>query len=83
MNEQIQIKFTVSEQIKEILTTNASALGLPVASYVRYIVIKEVEDDLYPSFKMSKRTERRVKEAKKDYINAKVVKNIDKFFNEL
>ena len=80
---QTQIKFSVSEQIKTLLDANASALGMPVASYVRYLVTKEVEEDAYPVFKMSKRTEKIAKKAMKDYKNAVTIDDVDEYFDNL
>ena len=38
---------------------------MPVTQFVKHLIIKEVEDEQYPIFQMSDRTEKRLKEALK------------------
>ena len=84
-SQQVQIKLTIPQELKEFLDTKAMRLGLPVASYVRHLIIRDVEDLEYPVYKMSKRLEKIAKQAEKDYKAGKAIeiKDIDKFFEEL
>jgi predicted DNA-binding protein len=85
MSTQVQIKVTIPQELKEFLDTKAMRLGLPVASYVRHIIIRDVEDIEYPIYQASKATERAYKQAFKEYKAGKTVKvkNLNKFFDEL
>lgn len=60
---QAQIKITLPLPLKEFLESKAQKFGMPVAGYVRHLIVQEVKDMDYPVFEMSKRTEQRAKEA--------------------
>ena len=77
--QQVQIKLTIPQELKEFLDTKAMRLGLPVASYVRHLIIRDVEDMEYPVYKMSKRLEKIVRQAEKDYKAGKAVNAADLF----
>jgi predicted DNA-binding protein len=80
-----QIKITLPQELKGFLDTKAMRLGLPVASYIRHLIIKDVEDIKYPVYKMSTRTEKIARKAMADYKAGKSVKvdNIQEFFDDL
>jgi hypothetical protein len=82
-NTQIQLKISLSEQLNNLLTSKANQLGLPVSQFVKYLIVKEVEDNSYPTFHMSARTEERAKEAMQQIDNAVDVDNVDEFFKNL
>lgn len=62
---QIQIKISLSEQLNELLKSKAHSLGVPLTQFVKHVLIKEVEEDEYPTFHISERSEKRLKEAMK------------------
>lgn len=82
---QIQLKISLSEQLNDRLESKAARLGVPVTQFVKHLILKEVEDEEYPTFEMSERTERRARQALKDYDEGKavMVDDLDKFFKEL
>lgn len=80
---QIQLKISLSEQLNNLLTTKANQLGLPVSQFVKYLIVKEVEDNSYPTFQMSARTEQRANEAMQQIDQATDIDNIDDFFKNL
>ena len=82
---QIQLKISLSEQLSELLKSKADRLGLPVTQLVRYLIVKEVETEEYPTYQMSENTEEKVKEAMDDYNAGKAVKvdDISSFFKNL
>lgn len=82
-NTQVQLKISLSEQLNTLLTSKANQLGLPVSQFVKYLIVKEVEDEAYPTFQMSARTEERVKEAMEQIDQAVEVNNVDDFFKNL
>lgn len=84
-SSQIQLKISLSGQLNDLLESKAAQLGVPVTQFVKHLILKEVENEEYPTFKMSERTERRARQALKDYEEGKavIVDDVDKFFKEL
>lgn len=80
---QIQLKISLSQQLNNLLTSKANQLGLPVSQFVKYLIVKEVENESYPTFQMSTRTEERAKEAMKQIDQGVDVDNVDEFFKGL
>ena len=82
---QIQLKISLSEQLNDRLESKAARLGVPVTQFVKHLILKEVENEEYPTFEMSKRTERRARQALKNYDEGKaiIVDDLEKFFKEL
>jgi len=80
-----QIKLTLPVHLKDFLQSKAVRLGLPLASFIRYVLIKEVETEGYPVFQASESTEKAYQGALRDYKEGKTVKvkDIDKFFQRL
>lgn len=82
---QIQLKVSLSQQLNDLLQFKAARLGVPVTQFVKHIIMKEVENENYPTFQMSERTEQKVKEAMQDYAAGKAIKvnDISDFFKNL
>ena len=81
---QIQLKISLSEQLNDLLESKAARLGVPVTQFVKHIILKEVEEE-YPTFAMSERTEKRARQALKEYAKGKagIIDDIDTFFKKL
>jgi antitoxin component of RelBE/YafQ-DinJ toxin-antitoxin module len=82
---QVQLKISLSEQLNELLKSKAERLGLPVTQLVKFLIVKEVETEEYPTYQMSDEAEKKIKEAMEDYHAGKAVKvnDISKFFRNL
>lgn len=80
---QVQLKVSLSEQLRDLLESKAARLGVPITQFVKHLIIKEVEDEEYPTFQMSKRAEKRLKEAVKHIDKAVVVDDIHEYFKKL
>lgn len=83
--QQVQLKISLSDQLNDLLQSKAQRLGIPTTQFVKHLIIKEVENEEYPTFPMSKRTESRAIKALEDYKQGKAipVEDLGKFFNEL
>jgi hypothetical protein len=62
-NPQIQLKISLSDQLNDLLRSKATRLGIPVTQLVKYLIIKEVENEDYPTFQASDQTIKRANEA--------------------
>lgn len=80
---QVQLKVSLSQQLSDLLLSKAMKLGLPVTQFVKHLIIKEVENEEYPTFEASERTIRRSKKAMKEIDKSVVVNDVHKFFREL
>jgi predicted DNA-binding protein len=82
---QIQLKVSLSEQLNDLLQSKAARLGVPVTQFVKHIIMKEVEDEEYPTFRMSEKTEKKIEQAMEDYSSGKAIKveNVSEFFKNL
>lgn len=67
---QIQLKISLSEQLNNLLESKAAKLGVPVTQLVKHLILKEVENDGYPTFVASERVERNTKKALEEYDKA-------------
>ncbi len=80
---QIQLKLSLSQRLNDLLQSKAQQLGLPVTQFVKHLIIREVEQEGYPTFQMSDRTEKRLKEALKDIDKAVKIDDVHEYFKKL
>lgn len=83
---QAQIKITLPLALKDFIESKASKFGLPIAAYVRHLVIKDVEDMKYPEFELSDNAEKTLQEALKEKDKAasfNTVEELDKYIKSL
>lgn len=83
ITQQAQIKLNLPLALKDFLESKASKFGMPLAVYVKHLILKEVEDMEYPVFEASERTIKKAKEALKNKDKSIVVKDVHKFFKNL
>ena len=83
---QSQIKVNLPLALKEYLESKAQKFGMPLASYVKHLILKDVENMEYPVFEMSKKSEKSLSDALRNKNKAAVINNkgeLDKFFKNL
>ncbi len=82
---QAQIKVNLPLSMKDFLESKASKFGMPVAGYIKHLILKDIEDMDYPVYKASEKTEEAYKKAVTEYDAGKTikVKDVDTFFEEL
>jgi len=82
---QAQIKVNIPSTMKEYLESKANKFGMPIAGYIRHLILKDIEDMDYPTYQASIETEKAYEKAIDEHISGKTikVKNIDTFFEEL
>lgn len=80
-----QVRVTLPVQLQGFLQAKASRYGLSLSSYIRNLIIDDVQDVAYPVFEMSDQSLQALKEAKEAEISGKLVQtnNIDKLLNDL
>jgi len=82
---QSQIKINLPLTLKEFIESRASRFGMPVAGYIKHLILKDVEGMESPVFEPSERTIKAYKQAMKDQKEGKLIEvtDLDKFFDEL
>lgn len=85
ITQQSQIKINLPLALKEFLESRAGRFGMPLAGYIKHLILKDVEEMDYPTFQASKQTELAFKQAIKDQKTGKLVRvdDVEKFFKEL
>lgn len=80
---QTQIKVNLPVALWEFLASKAAKYDLPIAGYVRHLVIKDVDNMEYPIFPASARTIRLAKVALRQRHKAIAVNDVSKYFKKL
>ena len=80
---QIQLKVSLSQQLSDLLESRAARLGVPVTQFVKHLIIKEVEEEDYPTFPASERTIQKAKKALAEKDKAITVSDIHEYFKNL
>lgn len=78
-----QLRVTLPVQLQGYLQTKANKFGLSLSSYVRNLIINDVQDVEYPVFEASERTEKAYKKAMKEKAHATEINDLDNFFDKL
>jgi len=82
ITHQTQIKINVSEVFKDHIKNRADILGMTLASYIKYLMTKAIEEDI-PEFKASVAIEKKASKALANYEKSIEATDIKQFFNNL
>ncbi len=85
ITQQAQIKINLPLALKEYLESKANKFGMPIAGYIKHLILKDVDTMDYPTYKASAKTEEAYKKAKDEEKNGKLisVSDIDNYFDNL
>lgn len=86
ITQQTQIKLNLPLALKDFLESKANKFGMPIAAYVKHLIIKDVEDMEYPTFEASDSTIRAFKKAMREKdkaISFRNVAELDKYLKNL
>ncbi len=83
VTQQTQIKITLPLALKEFLESKALKFDMPISSYIKHLILKDVEDLEYPVFQASDRTIKKAKEALRNKDKSIIVKDVSEFFKNL
>lgn len=86
VTQQAQIKITLPLALKDFIESKASKFGLPIAAYVKNLIVNDVKDMDYPVFEASDATIKAYKEAMKNKDKAVTIRNtkeLHEFFKNL
>lgn len=83
ITQQAQIKLNLPLVLKDYLESKARKFDMPLAGYIKHLILNDVSDLDFPTFQMSDRSEKKLKKALKERNKAIKVTNISEFFNKL
>ena len=78
--QQAQIKLNLPLPLKDYLESKAGKFGMPLAGYIKHLILKDVEQMDFPTFEASDKTIQAYKKALQEKVEAK---SIDDLFKEL
>ena len=81
--QQAQIKINLPLPLKDYLESKAGKFGIPLAGYIKHLILKDVEDMELPTFEASDKTIQTYKKAVQEKENAIEAKSIDDLFKNL
>jgi hypothetical protein len=71
--QQAQIKINLPVQLKDHLASKAGKFGMPLAGYIKYLILKDVSTNNYPVFFVSEKAENAYAVAQKEEKEGKLV----------
>lgn len=83
ITQQAQIKLNLPLALKDYLESKADKFGMPLAGYLKHLILKDVADMDYPTFEASDRTIKAYKKALKDKDKAIEIADVKEFFKNL
>lgn len=83
MNSPIQLKINLSLELQGLLQTKAGKFGVPLTQYAKHVLMNDVEEIEYPTFKMSEKTEKEIEEAMAHLDEAVDVPDVTAYFQKL
>lgn len=83
ITQQTQIKINLPLALKEYLDSKAGKYDMPLSSYVRHLILKDVSDLEYPTFRISKASEAKAVKAFAGKKKAIKVDDVSKYFRNL
>lgn len=83
ITQQAQIKLNLPLVLKDYLESKARKFDMPLAGYIKHLILNDVSDLDFPTFKMSDRSEKKLKKALKERSKAVKVTNVSEFFKNL
>lgn len=83
ITQQVQIKLNLPLALKEFLESKAQKFDMPVAGYVKHLILNDVSDMDFPIFQMSTDSEEKAKKALAEKKSAVKVTHVSEYFKNL
>ena len=79
ITQQAQIKLNLPIQLKEYIESKANKLGVPLAAYIKHLIMNDIKDMEYPTFQMSNHSDKKLKKAMKE-VDRAVDVSVENYF---
>lgn len=83
ITQQAQIKINLPLALMDYISSRAAKFDLPVATYIKHLIIQDAGELEYPTFPASKGTEKAYQEAMANQDKAIPIDDVDEFFKNL
>ena len=83
ITQQAQIKLNLPLALKDFLESKAQKYDMPIAGYVKHLILNDVSDLDFPIFEMSDRSKRKLKQALAEKDKAVAVDDVHGYFKSL
>lgn len=83
ITQQAQIKVNLPLALKDYLESKARKFDMPLAGYIKHLILNDVSDLDYPVFVISEPSEKRARKAIREKKKAVKVTNVSSFFKKI
>lgn len=83
ITQQVQIKLNLPLALKDFLESKAQKFDMPLAGYLKHLILNDVSDLDFPTFQISDASERKAQKALAEKKTAVKVTNISEYFKNL
>lgn len=80
---QVQIKLNLPLALKEYLESKARRFDMPMAGYLKHLILNDVSDLDFPTFQISDASEKKAKKALAEKKIAIKITNLSDYFKNL
>lgn len=83
ITQQVQIKLNLPLALKEFLESKAKKYDMPLAGYLKHLILNDVSDLDFPVFQISDASEKKAQKALTEKKAAVKITNVSKYFKNL
>jgi hypothetical protein len=83
ITQQVQIKLNLPLALKEFLESKAQKFDMPLAGYLKHLILNDVSDLDFPTFQISAASEKKAEKALAEKKAAVKVTNVSEYFKNL
>ena len=83
ITQQVQIKLNLPLALKDFLESKAQKFDMPLAGYLKHLILNDVSDLDYPTFQISDSSEKKAKKALAEKGAAVKIANVSQYFKNL
>ncbi|KKS47241.1 MAG: hypothetical protein UV09_C0007G0001, partial [Candidatus Gottesmanbacteria bacterium GW2011_GWA2_42_18] len=80
ITQQVQVKLNLPLALKEYLESKAMKFDMPIAGYIKHLILKDVSDLDYPTFRISESSEVKVKKALNEKKKTNKISDVSAYF---
>lgn len=80
---QVQLKLNLPMALKEYLESKARKFDMPIAGYIKHLILKDVADMDYPIYRISEVSEMKAKKAIIEKKKSKKISDVSSYFDSL
>lgn len=83
ITQQVQVKLNLPLALKDYIESKAAKFDMPIAGYIKHLILKDVAEMDYPIYEISASSELKAKKALKEKKKSRKISDIPSYFNNL